>query len=464
LALVKQQGTHSRLMKPPFSLWVAVVLLFVCDNWLNPLAAQTPSQAKWTETGNLSTARTCQTATLLPDGRVLIVGGHGYSEDLASAELYNPNEGIFIQTPDLSPGRAYHTATLLPNGQVLVVGGQSNGTTLASAELYNPVTRIWTHTGSLHGPRAYHTATLLSNGQVLVVGGTRLASPPVYSQGAPPGGALDTAELYDSASGKWTSTQKLHTARYTHTATLLPNGQVLVAGGLSVKGSGDALASAELYNPATKTWTTTGNLSNTLFYHTATLLPNGQVLVVGERSHETLFANVELYNPASGTWTPTGSLHAAHSGHTATLLPSGQVLIAGGATNSGVFTAAELYNPSAGTWEMTASLNTARLLHTATLLPNGQVLAVGGSNGNGSPSGVLASAELYNLATETVQKPVLDEVIHPSLAPSIPATSSLITLAGCLVVFTVCVVILTSCAMVLLCAWLVYFLIRRGRK
>jgi Galactose oxidase, central domain/Kelch motif len=166
---------------------------------------------------------------------------------------------------------------------------------------------------------------------VLVVGG----------YGSPRGGELASAELYDPASGAWSATGSLATARFAYTATLLPNGKVLVAGG---SGSTSVLASAELYDPGSGAWSATGSLATGRGYHTATLLPNGKVLVAGGEDGFSVFASAELYDPASGTWSATGSLVFGRSLHTATLLLNGKVLIATGIGNSSEITSAELYD------------------------------------------------------------------------------------------------------------------------
>jgi len=174
--------------------------------------------------------------------------------------------------------------------------------------------------GSLNTARGYQTATLLNNGQVLVAGG--------YGEY---NNALANAELYNPITGTWTATGSLKTARYIHTATLLANGQVLVMGGYgSLGASYGALASAELYNPGTGTWTATGSLVTARYSHTTTLLANGQALVAGGYCSSGLLGSAELYNPVTGTWTNTGSLITARDGHTATLLSNGQVLVNGG--------------------------------------------------------------------------------------------------------------------------------------
>ena len=190
----------------------------------------------------------------------------------------------------------------------------------------------WTLTGSMNTARVFHMMTLLQNGQVLVAGGRG-------SNGRP----LASAELFDPATGTWTLTGSMDTARESATATLLPNGRVLVAGGLDLDliGNPIVLASAELFDPATGTWTLTGSLNVARFDHTATLLPSGQVLVAGGATFSPgrdALASAELFNPATGTWTPTGSMNFARASHTATLLPSGQVLVAGPGTSAELFT------------------------------------------------------------------------------------------------------------------------------
>lgn len=182
----------------------------------------------------------------------------------------------------------------------------------------------------------------------------------------------------------------LNTARERHTATLLANGQVLVVGG---QGNGGDLDSAELYDPTTGNWTLTGSLNMAREWHTATLLPNGRVLVVGGSNACCTLDSAELYDPATGNWTVTGSLNSKREAHTATLLPNGRVLVAGGADNVNMaLRTAEIYDPATGSWTVTGSFQTARYLHTATLLPSGQVLVAGGYND-------LSSVELYDPAT-----------------------------------------------------------------
>jgi hypothetical protein len=306
---------------------------------------------------------------------------------------------VFSQTGDLYTGRYGQTATLLPSGKVLIAAGIQHvpspyggfyiNVSLGYAELYDPASGLFSPTGSL-GPREDHTATLLPNGKVLVAGG--------YFEDGEASATLASAELYDPATGGWTSTGSLGAARRGATAILLPNGKVLVAGGYGVS---NYLASAELYNPATGTWSFTGSLGAARQGATATLLANGKVLVVeGTDLNGYALASAELYNPATGTWSATGSLAAPRTEATATLLANGKVLVVGGLGNTSLTSgSAELYDPTTGAWSSTASLTTGRAYHTATLLPNGKVLVAGGYFQRSTNGGLTMSAELYDPGT-----------------------------------------------------------------
>ncbi|WP_444547804.1 kelch repeat-containing protein [Stigmatella ashevillensis] len=336
---------------------------------------------EWTAAGSMATARLLKHgATLLSSGKVLITGGYADGNGhipFASAEVYDPASGTWSAAASMAAPRGEHTATLLPNGKVLVAGGFIWPNSIDAAEVYDPASGTWNAAASMAAPRSVHTATLLPNGKVLVSGGWTRS-------------AVASAEVYDPASGTWSATASMVSARYGHTTTLLPNGKVLVSGG-TVSGNGNSsIAAAEVYDPASGTWSATASLASARHSHTATLLPNGKVLVSGGYTGSSRLASAEVYDPASGTWSAAASMASARHGHTATLLPNGKVLVSGTGYGPTPTLSAEVYDPASGTWSVAASMITTRDGPTATSLPNGQVLVTGGGNG-----GPLASAELY---------------------------------------------------------------------
>jgi hypothetical protein len=354
---------------------------------LQPLTAS--AQGTFSVTGSMTAARNLPTATLLPNGKVLIAGGGDSSNiALASAELFDPATGTFSATGSMSTARFdFFTATLLSNGKVLVAGGNDGSITAqSSAELYDPTTGTFTPTGSMSIGRYNHTATLLANGKVLIAAGCNAAN-------GNPCQLLGTAELYDPAAGTFSATGSLMAARAIHTATRLYNGKVLVAGGADFSSSYISLASAELYDPATGTFSATGSMIAARAIQSATLLASGQVLVATgyDYSTDSYLASAELYSPATGSFSAPGAMTTGRIYQSATLLGNGEFLVAGGFGTPGILASAELYSPTTGTFNLTGSMNTARLLSAASLLPSGQVLVAGGS----TSSGISASAELY---------------------------------------------------------------------
>jgi hypothetical protein len=334
-------------------------------------------------TGSLSTARWEHTATLLNSGKVLITGGNGASSTLASAELYDSSTGSFGAAGSMNTPRSSHTATLLQDGRVLLAGG---GT--ATAEIYDPTAGTFTTTaGTMTVARSGHTATLLPDGTVLIAGGSGDA----------------TAEIFSPANGGTftLTTGTMTAARHYHTATLL-SGQVLLAGGEDSSSANiPTLASAEIYDPTSQTFTSTGSLTTSRELHTATLL-GGSVYAIGGRSGSS--TGYAFLNSAESFTTPvfsvvSGTLNTARTTHTATLLQNGSVLISGGfgtvGGSVGALSSAELFNSTAQSFSPTISLATGRYFHTATLLNDGTVLVTGGLDSSSPTPLPLASAELY---------------------------------------------------------------------
>jgi Galactose oxidase, central domain len=334
-----------------------------------------PAKNAFAATSSMKDAREDHTATVLPAGKILIAGGESASgRALSSAELYDPISGRFSAVASkMDTARAEHTATLISgcncpaDGKILIAGGRSAtgslGSTLRSAELYDPATGKFSATGTMKATRARHSATLIASGplagNVLIAGGTS-------DEG---GGDVATAELYDPATGQFTSTGRMSTPRENHSATWLsPSvvsgplaGSVLVAGGGDVSAPSD---NAEVFNPQTAAFSPVGAMTAARTLQAAVLLASGKVLIAGGQSSDTEFLqSAELFDPAHATFAATGSMQNLHAGATATVLDNGDALIAGGRSNF-----ADLYDPMAGTFSATGKMVTDVAESTSTLI------------------------------------------------------------------------------------------------
>jgi N-acetylneuraminic acid mutarotase len=301
---------------------------------------------------NVSIGDYNHTATLLPNGKVLVVGKSG-------AGLYDPASGTWTNITSLP--FELQTATLLPDGRVFFAGGKMTNYTGE----FDPATKTWTTHKAMSCRRISSAAALLPNGRVLIIGGASklfMGAASIYD-------ALSSTEVYDPTTGQWAMTGEMKTGRCGLTATSLHNGRVLVVGGMTMREADDPEIAkfspesrrnglwkptnrAELYDPATRQWRQTGAMSCGRFGHTATLLPDGKVLVAGGIQTPDHVCTAEIYDPKTETWSVTSPLHAARYDHTATLLPNGTVLIAGGcridgksiSNESGSLSSTEIYD------------------------------------------------------------------------------------------------------------------------
>ncbi|HIV71130.1 MAG TPA: hypothetical protein H9903_09380 [Candidatus Aquabacterium excrementipullorum] len=338
----------------------------------------------------MRTAREGHTATVLPDGTVMIAGGTGADgHAIRSVEIYDPARNTWTAAEAMNTARARHTATLLNDGRVLFTGGIDETTYLDHAEVFDPRANTWFHVPALPDVRrANHTASLLPDGKVLVAGGIGFPAEEDLEDTL----TFDTTEIFDPATETWSHGPTMAVGRQMHTATRLTDGSVLFVGGLSDAGGN---SSAERYDPRARRFIPAGALTSVRWLHSASVLPQGkdagQVLVAGGYDASGSMAGAELYDPAANAWRPGPAMTSAHHNHTATVLRSGAVLVSGGIGKATSPPPAQLYDPAAGTWAAVPAVKAERYNHTSTLLPNGSLLVVGGSD----QQGVLATAELY---------------------------------------------------------------------
>jgi hypothetical protein len=279
----------------------------------------------WVLTGSLNVQRNAFTLTLLNDGRALAAGGSGSSSNLQSSETYNPASGTWSMAGNMATPRANQTATLLPSGKVLIAGGCSgypcNG--LTSSELFDPSSNQFSTTGFMITGRYGHQAVLLTDGRVLVMGGTSICNSSTCNP-------LDSAEIYDPASGSWSSVAPMPTARVGMAATAVGGDKALVTGGCPVSGGPCPNLGAIVFDAIANTWTGTGPMMVDRYSAAATLMPDGSVIAVGGLdSSGYSIASAERFTPATLAWSAAGTLKTARFEAAATLLQTGDLLVAG---------------------------------------------------------------------------------------------------------------------------------------
>jgi hypothetical protein len=338
-------------------------------------ATVTAAGSPWSPAAGMAQPHQAATATLLANGKVLVVGG--FAQNDTGAELYDPAADRWSPTGPMIVPRTLATATLLPSGKVLIAGGitPDTGHSTTRTELYDPVANSWFPGENMAVQRSSHTATLLPTGKVLVAGGQNAS------------GYIATAELYDPVSNHWTMAATMEAGYTGARAALLANGTVLLAGGATF---GDGRA--ELYDPATNRWSNAGTAARNT--ETMTRLADGRVLTTGQGKE------ANLYSPATNHWSAAAAMLQDRVDPSATRLADGRVLVAGGSTTIGGqqvwLTSAEIYDPPANRWSPAGCMAQARWEQTATLLST-RVLVAGGS----VPPAWLTSAEMFDPGSES---------------------------------------------------------------
>jgi len=305
-----------------------------------------PSTDKFTDAGKMTSQHGLHTATLLKDGRVLVTGGQSDTDYLKTTELYDPQKPAtqaWTKGPDMFKSRWSHTATLLQNSEVLIAGGFYSSDVTASLVVYDPVQNNWKVPSAIMAEgRMSHTATLLANGKVIFAGGVQGSSFASMTW-------LDSIEIYDPGSGAMVASNvKMSKKRAGHTATLLQNGKVLIVGGYCGNNCGNGQLVDDIYDPATDTISPLAHAGDLPSSHVAVKLLDGRVLVAGDND-KVNYANVVAYDPkGGGFWSQLPPLPVGRWGGEATILDDGSVFVVGGATESNPYTltpSAQRYYP-----------------------------------------------------------------------------------------------------------------------
>ena len=390
LAMLRPSRTPLYMGLAGIGLIVALALFLALRGGGDDEGANTqalPAVGTWSPVPDLVSIRGTTTVVLLKDGKALAAGGGVGQIAVNASELFDPAAGVWQATGTMTQARRGHQAVLLGDGKVLVAGGISEGELLSSAEIYDPATGRWTATAPMNTPRLGATLTLLANGNVLTTGGTSADT----ASGAGGGQTIRpdaTAEIYNTQTGRWSKTSgAMSTPRFEHSATLLDDGRLLIAGGQGppISGSSAALASTEIYDPAVDSFRKSNDMGDARFNHVAVKLPDRSVLVVGGAggtNGDTSLATAEVFNPGDGSWTAAGPLSGSRTGHSAAVFPDGRVLVAGGESvnrgNRRSLASAELFTLERREWRSAGNMNCPRSEAAATLLGDGSVIVVAG--------------------------------------------------------------------------------------
>ncbi|MGH7529839.1 MAG: kelch repeat-containing protein [Gemmatimonadales bacterium] len=380
---------------------IAALLPLVGCETITGIDSDGTTLSAFTPTLSADAGRSGHVAVRLLDNRVLVAGGQNGSMRLASAAIFDPASRSWSAAPSLSVARLGHAAVALADGRVLVLGGHSveaacgGSAILKSAEIYDPSTGVWSSAAPMNVSRNAPAVVRLADGRVLVAGGGNRCGD-VYAH----------AEIYNPATNSWTMTSAMTVARQAAAAVTLSDGRVLVAGGVGdSRTSWGSLGSAEIYDPATGTWTSTGPMNARRLWGSVdvsaagalVVLTDGRVLAAGGIDScwvvckFVLHSSAEVFNPGTGAWLPVPAMGQARSHHRLSMLETGHVLVAGGLGSSAVLSEAEIFDPASGSFLAVGHLQAGRYDYTATPLDGRSVLL---AQGQGA-AGALASGEIF---------------------------------------------------------------------
>ena len=333
--------------------------------------------------GSMMHSRVSHSATLLPDGRVLVVGGmdEGFNP-LRTSEVFDPETNRWTAADEMREARTEHSAALLKDGRVIVTGGMNEKLEIiGTTEIFDPEMGKWSEYEGMRTVRRGHFALSLPDGKVAVVGGVgqTLGGLGILANISATGALLST-EIYDPKTNTWSRANDMREGHSGGLAVVLKDGRVLIAGGYN---QAEGLASSEVFDPSVDQWMRTSSMVRKTFANTATVLTDGSVLFTGgfgmSRAKGGITPGSEVFDPKSNEWRKAPDTVHGRMGHTITLLPDGRVVTIGGSTASGPVNTAEYMEPKTWLWSEITPMSVERSQHTATLLDDGRILVAGGS-------------------------------------------------------------------------------------
>jgi N-acetylneuraminic acid mutarotase len=340
------------------------------------------SRGVWSLIDPLKIPRQYAASVALVNGNILVTGGED-SISINTAEIFDYKKEKWVIAPSMNVGRSTHVMVRLKNGNVIAIGGFG----VKSCEIFDTLSKTWSLTDSLHEERTYgETATLLNNGNVLVVGGFYLSVH--LTKG------LKSCEIYNAPNSKWTLIDTLKLDRYYHSATKLLDGRVLIVGGFNIEAKGE-INNCEIYDPKTEKWNEAASLNFARYEHTATLLPDGKVLVVGGQNYSDEMSPwlnaCELYDPVQNTWTIVGPLSYPRALHSAVILKNGLLLLAGGFIDDAIW---ELYDLNSLKSIYYSSYPGKQGVPLINFLPDGKVISAGGTTWTDDSTPFVSAAKM----------------------------------------------------------------------
>gem|GEM_PF-658207 len=361
------------------------------NNYTATVEIYDPTTNSWSAGNSLPAARAYHRAVLLTNSKIFVAGGINSSGGIAITALYNPSGNSWSSGPTLSPYRKLPSATLLGNGLVALVGGENSGTALTNTTLYNPDTNTLSEGAALPAGRYLHSATALGN-NLIIAGGSSISA-----------NLFQDSLIYNSTANQWQAFANLKGFRSEHAAVIAGKYLVLLGGTTGIYAYSPLHTTAEKLDVSAFLWKNETPMTVSRFIPVASALKNGKVMIAGGVTTSPSFGyllSTEIFDPVTNQWTAGPDLPGPRARATGTLLNNGKVLVVGGQDNAAILSSTVIYDPDTNSWSPGPSLTYARTAHTATLLPDGRVFVAGGTGDFGGTQ-IVAQTEIYDPNTNT---------------------------------------------------------------